>query len=222
VNDWTAEGLFRQSEELGADLFHREPGHGARLTEVGRAFLNDVREMFGHLDHAKATAQAVAYGKRARLCAGRPSAGSFCSIFRTQILSARLTHSRREGPRVCRLAAGGKRIRTHGPTPPTERKWEGAGTQQHYLAGERTIGGASWPLQSRIGYETEPNRLSRLLPHRTFILEKAYRARNRKFETISLHGESARPPRREKARDETAGCCLKSHAQLPLPSRNAA
>jgi DNA-binding transcriptional LysR family regulator len=26
-------------EELGADLFHREPGHGARLTEVGRAFL---------------------------------------------------------------------------------------------------------------------------------------------------------------------------------------
>ncbi len=54
-------------EALGADLFHREPGHGARLTEVGRAFLNDVREMFGHLDHAKATAQAVAYGKRGRL-----------------------------------------------------------------------------------------------------------------------------------------------------------
>ncbi|SDS10927.1 regulatory helix-turn-helix protein, lysR family [Bradyrhizobium canariense] len=24
-------------EELGADLFHREPGHGARLTEVGLA-----------------------------------------------------------------------------------------------------------------------------------------------------------------------------------------
>jgi DNA-binding transcriptional LysR family regulator len=37
-------------EELGADLFHREPGHGVRLTEVGRAFLNDVREMFGHLE----------------------------------------------------------------------------------------------------------------------------------------------------------------------------
>jgi DNA-binding transcriptional LysR family regulator len=54
-------------EELGADLFHREPGHHARLTEVGRAFLNDVREMFGQLDHAKATAQAVAYGKRGRL-----------------------------------------------------------------------------------------------------------------------------------------------------------
>lgn len=32
-------------EELGADLFLREPGHGARLTEVGRAFLRDF-EMF--------------------------------------------------------------------------------------------------------------------------------------------------------------------------------
>jgi DNA-binding transcriptional LysR family regulator len=54
-------------EELGADLFHREPGHGARLTEVGRAFLNDVREMFENLDRAKMAAQAVAYGKRGRL-----------------------------------------------------------------------------------------------------------------------------------------------------------
>jgi DNA-binding transcriptional LysR family regulator len=54
-------------EELGADLFHREPGHGARLTEVGRAFLRDVREMFDSLDHAKMTALAVAYGKRGRL-----------------------------------------------------------------------------------------------------------------------------------------------------------
>jgi DNA-binding transcriptional LysR family regulator len=54
-------------EELGADLFHREPGHGARLTEVGRAFLRDVREMFDNLDHAKMTALAVAYGKRGRL-----------------------------------------------------------------------------------------------------------------------------------------------------------
>jgi len=48
-------------------LFHREPGHGARLTEVGRAFLRDVREMFDSLDHAKMTALAVAYGKRGRL-----------------------------------------------------------------------------------------------------------------------------------------------------------
>jgi hypothetical protein len=32
-----------------------------------------------------------------RLRAGRPSAGSFCSIFRTQILSARLTHSASRG-----------------------------------------------------------------------------------------------------------------------------
>jgi DNA-binding transcriptional LysR family regulator len=36
-------------EELGADLFLREPGHGARLTEVGRSFLRDVREMFDNL-----------------------------------------------------------------------------------------------------------------------------------------------------------------------------
>jgi len=57
----------RIEEELGADLFHREPGHGARLTEVGRAFLRDVREMFDNLDHAKTTALAVAYGKRGRL-----------------------------------------------------------------------------------------------------------------------------------------------------------
>ncbi len=54
-------------EELGADLFLREPGHGARLTEVGRAFLRDVRDMFDNLDHAKMTALAVAYGKRGRL-----------------------------------------------------------------------------------------------------------------------------------------------------------
>ncbi len=54
-------------EELSADLFHREAGHGARLTEVGRAFLRDVREMFDNLDHAKMTALAVAYGKRGRL-----------------------------------------------------------------------------------------------------------------------------------------------------------
>ena len=54
-------------EELGADLFLREPGHGARLTEVGRAFLQDVREMFDNLDHAKTTALAVAYGKCGRL-----------------------------------------------------------------------------------------------------------------------------------------------------------
>src|ERR1700730_6019093 len=43
-------------EELGADLFLREPGHGARLTEVGRSFLRDVREMFDNLDRAKMTA----------------------------------------------------------------------------------------------------------------------------------------------------------------------
>lgn len=54
-------------EELGADLFHREPGHGARLTEVGRTFLNDVQEMFVSLDRAKMTAQAVASGKHGRL-----------------------------------------------------------------------------------------------------------------------------------------------------------
>lgn len=52
---------------MGADLFHREPGHGARLTEVGRAFLRDVREMFDGLDHAKMTALAVASGKHGRL-----------------------------------------------------------------------------------------------------------------------------------------------------------
>ena len=51
-------------EELGADLFFREPGHDARLTEVGRTFLRDVRE---NIDHAKMTAMAVAYGKRGRL-----------------------------------------------------------------------------------------------------------------------------------------------------------
>lgn len=38
--------------------FLREPGHGARLTEVGRAFLRDVREIFDNLDHAKMTAAA--------------------------------------------------------------------------------------------------------------------------------------------------------------------
>jgi hypothetical protein len=32
--------------------------------------------------------------------------------------------------------------------PRTERKWEGAGTHQHYLARERTILGAPSPLQA--------------------------------------------------------------------------
>ena len=54
-------------EELGADLFLLEPGHGARLTGVGRALLRDVREMFDNLDRAKMAALAVAYGKRGRL-----------------------------------------------------------------------------------------------------------------------------------------------------------
>lgn len=34
---------------------------------MGHAFLSDVREMFGGLDRAKMTAQAVAYGKRGGL-----------------------------------------------------------------------------------------------------------------------------------------------------------
>ena len=42
-------------------------GHGARLAEVGRAFLRDVREMFDNLDHAKTAALAVASSKRGRL-----------------------------------------------------------------------------------------------------------------------------------------------------------
>jgi DNA-binding transcriptional LysR family regulator len=54
-------------DELGADLFLAEPGYGARLTEVGRAFLRDVREMSENLEHAKMTALAVAHGKRGRL-----------------------------------------------------------------------------------------------------------------------------------------------------------
>jgi DNA-binding transcriptional LysR family regulator len=52
---------------LEADVFLREPGHGVRLAEVGRAFLRDVRETFDNLDRAKMTALAVAYGKRGRL-----------------------------------------------------------------------------------------------------------------------------------------------------------
>ncbi|MBN8959567.1 MAG: LysR family transcriptional regulator [Rhizobiales bacterium] len=54
-------------EELGADLFRREPGHGAQLTEVGRVFLGDVRAMFDDLDRAKMAALAVANGRRGRL-----------------------------------------------------------------------------------------------------------------------------------------------------------
>ena len=53
--------------ELGADLFHRKPGHDARLTEVGRAFLDDVREMFERFDRAKLAAQSVAVGCQGRL-----------------------------------------------------------------------------------------------------------------------------------------------------------
>jgi DNA-binding transcriptional LysR family regulator len=46
-------------EELGAGLFLREPAHGARLTEVARTFLRDVREMFDNLDHAKPLKKAA-------------------------------------------------------------------------------------------------------------------------------------------------------------------
>src|ERR1700739_3385134 len=34
------------ASELGADLLHPEPGHGARLTEVGRAFLREAEPCF--------------------------------------------------------------------------------------------------------------------------------------------------------------------------------
>jgi DNA-binding transcriptional LysR family regulator len=59
--------MRRIEDELGADLFLREPGHGVRLTEVGRAFLRVVQEMFKHFDLARTTARTVASGKRGRL-----------------------------------------------------------------------------------------------------------------------------------------------------------
>ncbi|SNB65887.1 regulatory helix-turn-helix protein, lysR family [Arboricoccus pini] len=82
--------------DLSADLFLPEPGHGARLTEVGRAFLSDVRAMFENLDRAKMAARSVACGKRGRL---RPAASEdvmTCTL-------ARITRAYREQQPGCIL-----------------------------------------------------------------------------------------------------------------------
>jgi hypothetical protein len=57
-------------EELGTDLFLREPSHGARLTEVGRAFLCDVCDMFDNLDryHSRAWGQLARVSRDGRQC----------------------------------------------------------------------------------------------------------------------------------------------------------
>src|SRR5947207_1167404 len=58
--------------------------------------------------------------------------------------------------------------------PPRQRNGNGRAPAPTsiILREDAPLGGASWPLQSRIGYETAPNRLSHLLPHRNFQLGK--------------------------------------------------
>ena len=53
-------------DELGVTLFERR-STGARLTEVGRAFLADARRIVADVDRARETIAAVAFGTEGRL-----------------------------------------------------------------------------------------------------------------------------------------------------------
>lgn len=57
INQSTVSRHMRDVEEdLGTDLFRREPRHGGLVTKVRWAFLYSVRKMFKYLDRAKVTA----------------------------------------------------------------------------------------------------------------------------------------------------------------------
>ena len=55
--------------ELGVTLFHRTR-HFVALTEAGRAFLDEVRRILQHTDHAAETARKVGHGEVGRLSIG--------------------------------------------------------------------------------------------------------------------------------------------------------
>lgn len=86
--------VLRIENELGADLFQRTPGHGARLTEVGRAYFIEVREMFERMRRAGMAAQNVAFGKQGRLRL------AICQDITSGTLARILTRHREQWPQV--------------------------------------------------------------------------------------------------------------------------
>ncbi len=68
---------IRQLEnEVGTPLFHRLP-RGAALTDAGRAYLVDVREILGHVQLATQHAQRVARGALGRIRVGMINSAPF-------------------------------------------------------------------------------------------------------------------------------------------------
>lgn len=79
--------------ELGVSLFERGP-RGVRLTDVGRAFLNDARRILADVERARDAAQAIATGTTGRLRLG------VCEDATTQIFARVLAAFRRALPEV--------------------------------------------------------------------------------------------------------------------------
>lgn len=65
--------------ELDVQLFRRLP-RGVMLTEAGKTFLRDAREILARLDHAAETAQRAARGEQGELSIGIASTAHFCPL----------------------------------------------------------------------------------------------------------------------------------------------
>jgi DNA-binding transcriptional LysR family regulator len=62
--------------ELDVQLFRRK-ARGVELTDAGRAFLDNAREMLARLDHAFETTRRTARGEQGRICVGVTPTGPF-------------------------------------------------------------------------------------------------------------------------------------------------
>jgi DNA-binding transcriptional LysR family regulator len=65
--------------ELGVQLFRRKP-RGVELTDAGRAFLGEAREIFVKLDHAVDTARRASRGELGKLSIGISSTAHFIPL----------------------------------------------------------------------------------------------------------------------------------------------
>jgi DNA-binding transcriptional LysR family regulator len=63
-------------QELDVQLFHRLP-RGVRLTDAGRALLDDARAILAHVDHALAATRRTARGEQGRIAVGFTSSAPF-------------------------------------------------------------------------------------------------------------------------------------------------
>jgi DNA-binding transcriptional LysR family regulator len=63
-------------QELDVQLFYRLP-RGVRLTDAGRALLDDARAILAHVDHALAATRRTARGEQGRIAVGFTSSAPF-------------------------------------------------------------------------------------------------------------------------------------------------